>query len=935
MHAAGFASATFDRSLRILVASAEFARLLGARGALRGKTLAACAPHAAPILEHVLALAFAKPRLRSLAVAVTLAVGSETVLLHFTRGATGDSLTVGLEMLTPDVQGSLAGEEWAARTPLAWTRFSPSFRIEAWSDTAAELFGWSFADVVGRTPFELGLIHPDDIAHVNRKAADLYASPSRSNTSVHRNITRDGRTLNIAWYNSVATRPDGDACVALALDVTDSFDARAAAAASERRLRSLFERNHDAVLAIDAARTIVDANPAALAAFSTEIEPLVGKSVFDIAAPEERGALVRALDAVASGLSVAQTFRFRRNNGSFSESEVGGSTVDDTGSIYLVIRDVSLERSAERKLAAQAERIRELYTVAASTGASNERQITATLETGCRLLDMSFATVFDATNEEQALWVRERVPAVLMRLPLGTDGPLAIDDLDGLSELLEGAATTPIRSYIATSIDIEGARFGSLAFASPSPRQEPFSETDCDLVQLMSALVASALERRSARTRLNALAYTDALTDLPNRAHLIERLQQAIVFASHRDAAFGVLFCDLDRFKDVNDTLGHPAGDRLLQIVGMRLRACLGSTATVARMGGDEFAILVPELESADELDRLAERILAAIDEPFAFDGYEQFVSTSIGIATYPADGRDADTLLKHADIAMYTAKARGRNTYQRFTLDLDSAIRGRIAQELRLRSALSNNEFVVHYMPQIELATNQLVGVEALVRWQHPQLGLVPPDQFIPSAEMSGLIVPLGDWVIENACAQVAAWQRNFATPFRLAVNLSGRQFHRAELGSRIAEVQRDSGLAPRTLEVEITESVAMSDAEYSAGVMLDLRSAGISISVDDFGTGYSSLGYLRRFAIDSIKIDKSFVKDVVTVADDAVIVRTIVAMAHALNLEIIAEGVETAEQRDFLRAVGCERAQGYLFSPALSADAMSAYMGRRVPSR
>jgi diguanylate cyclase (GGDEF)-like protein/PAS domain S-box-containing protein len=926
------ATIVVDRAFRIRAVSPEFHTLFGAPADPTGATLAGAGIPAADLLETVTARAFADDGLATLALTLPLAAGPAVMILRFER--TDETLAIELAPMPSHVLSGLGGEEWAAQTPLAWIRFSPTMRIEAWSARAEELFGWTFAEVVGRAGLDLTFVHPGDFAQVERVVNDLVRGVVVNNTLVNRNITKDGRVIHVAWFNCAAPRPDGYAIISLALDVSESFHARAAAAASERRFRSLFERNRDPVVALDAAQTFVDANAAAQAFFGAASSELVGRPIRTFGAHDERDDLAQALDAVARGEAVTRSFRFRRADGAYAEVELGGSAIDDEGATYLVMRDVMNQRRIEQESAAQGERIRELFAVAASTGASNERQIIATLETGARLLGMPFATVYDAQSDAPTFWIGEALPTAIMRLALATDGPLALDDLGGITEL-DDAGSTTVRSCIVTAIDVEGTRFGSLAFASDRPRTTPLSATDCDLVQLMGALTASALERRRSRVRLNVLAYNDALTDLPNRARLLERLGQTIAYAKESDGIFGVLFCDLDHFKDVNDTLGHAAGDRLLQIVGMRLRNCVDSSATVARMGGDEFAILVPEIAAPEHLDRIAERILAAIDKPFAFDGYEQFLSTSIGIASFPRDGTDADTLLKHADIAMYRAKERGRNTHQHFTLDLNAAIRSRITQELRLRTALAQNEFVVHYMPQIDLATGALVGVEALVRWQDPRTGLVPPDAFIPSAEMSGLIVPLGDWVIGEACRRVAEWQRRFDDRLRLAVNLSGRQFHRKNIGARIAELQAQAGLMPGTLEVEITETVAMGDAELSAAVMLDLRRAGVSISVDDFGTGYSSLGYLRRFAIDAIKIDKSFVSEVTVNAEDATIVRTIVAMAHALNLEIVAEGVETEEQRDFMRLAGCERGQGYFYSPALGAEEMTAYIERLMETR
>jgi EAL domain-containing protein (putative c-di-GMP-specific phosphodiesterase class I) len=345
--------------------------------------------------------------------------------------------------------------------------------------------------------------------------------------------------------------------------------------------------------------------------------------------------------------------------------------------------------------------------------------------------------------------------------------------------------------------------------------------------------------------------------------------------------------------------------------------------------------VLATRHTAIDALARLADRIIACIDQPFEIDGYEQFVTTSVGISVYPGNGGDADTLVKHADIAMYRAKDCGRNTYQFFTAALDASLRSRLSHEKSLRRALENGEFVIHYQPQIELSGGRLVGVEALVRWEHPRLGLLAPDQFVPTAEISGQIVALGDWVLDTAARQLADWQRAGHRNLHLSVNLSARQFHQTQLAATIRRTLDRYGIEPRTLELEITESVAMSDARASALILRDVGKIGVGLSLDDFGTGYSSLGYLRSFPLDSIKIDKSFVHDILTEPDDATIVRTVIAMAHSLGLEVVAEGVETDAQLAFLKREQCDRVQGFLFSRPVPAAELTALLEGCDPVR
>jgi predicted signal transduction protein with EAL and GGDEF domain len=368
----------------------------------------------------------------------------------------------------------------------------------------------------------------------------------------------------------------------------------------------------------------------------------------------------------------------------------------------------------------------------------------------------------------------------------------------------------------------------------------------------------------------------------------------------------------------------------LLQQVAERLVEIGGSAGTVARMGGDEFIMLLSNCDNVETVRATAEALLQAVDDPYHLDDYEQFITTSIGIAVFPADGRDDQTLIKNADIAMYRAKDRGRNGYYFYNAALEAPILTRLSQEKQLRQALEREQFVVHYQPIVDLADGTLVGVEALVRWNHPERGLLYPDQFIPSAEASGLIVPLGEWVFETAAANVRALRERFG-PFRLAVNLSARQFHQRDLQDRIAGAVGRAGLDANDVEIEITESVAMSDASAAIQTVRELKRSGAKIAVDDFGTGHSSLSYLRRFDVDIIKIDRSFIAGIGLERNDETIVKTLIAMGHSLGLVVVAEGVETRAQYDFLRAHGCDRVQGFYISAGLEPKALEALLASR----
>jgi diguanylate cyclase (GGDEF)-like protein len=421
--------------------------------------------------------------------------------------------------------------------------------------------------------------------------------------------------------------------------------------------------------------------------------------------------------------------------------------------------------------------------------------------------------------------------------------------------------------------------------------------------------------------QLRRQVYHDTLTGLPNRALFQDRLALAVAQAHRHGKGLAVLFLDVDRFKVINDSLGHSVGDRLIREVAARLRSCLREGDTVARLGGDEFTLLLPDVGQAVDAAKVAKKVLDLVRMPFDLDGRELFVTSSMGISLYPDDGSDAETLVKNADAAMYRAKEQGRDHYQLYTPALNATALERLALESSLRRALAHDELLLHYQPILDVATRRLHGVEALLRWHHPELGLVPPAEFIPLAEVTGLILAMGPWVLRTACAQARAWQ-HVQPGLRVAVNLSARQFQEAGLVGHVTDALADTGLDPRCLQLEITESSAMQNAQTAIQTLRELKALGVGLSIDDFGTGYSSLSYLRRFPIDTLKIDQSFIRDIGTDPDDAAIASAIIALAHTLKLTVVAEGVETEDQLEFLSRHGCDRTQGYLFSRPLSAE-------------
>jgi diguanylate cyclase (GGDEF)-like protein/PAS domain S-box-containing protein len=451
------------------------------------------------------------------------------------------------------------------------------------------------------------------------------------------------------------------------------------------------------------------------------------------------------------------------------------------------------------------------------------------------------------------------------------------------------------------------------------------------------AIVQDITERRQAEERLSFLAYHDTLTGLPNRALLLERLQQAMVDAERVNRLVAVMFLDLDRFKVINDTLGHHLGDALLKSVAERLQACVRPGDVIARLGGDEFTVILANVAHVDDVARVARKILDNFVQPFRVNSRDLFTTTSIGITIFPFDVHDAEGLLKNADAAMYHAKESGRNIFKFFTSELNVRAERRLKLETALRQALAKQELSVHYQPQVDLKSGRIVGMEALARWQHPELGQVPPIEFIPVAEETGLILPIGAWVLREACRQIKAWHETGFAKLQVAVNISGKQLLQKDFPQQVQTILRETGLAARYLDLELTESILMVDTGGTAAAMQALHALGVSFSVDDFGTGYSSLAYLKRFPIDILKIDRSFVRDLATDPNDVAIVKTIIAMAHTLEMRVIAEGVETYEQLSFLRAQGCDGSQGYYCSKPLTADDFTELLAdwKRVSTR
>jgi diguanylate cyclase (GGDEF)-like protein len=543
--------------------------------------------------------------------------------------------------------------------------------------------------------------------------------------------------------------------------------------------------------------------------------------------------------------------------------------------------------------------------------------------------DRPAALVTEITRRKST--VTDGEAAVLSREISATAREDAAHVREDAAQLREGAAQAREGEALVRE-DAATSREGEIRAA------EMLAASDDHIVRLQQAnsqlVIASikanrlAEEVQTTKIQLEHLVHHDALTNLPNRVLLQDRLGQAIELARRQGRRLAVMFMDLDQFKHVNDSLGHAVGDQLLQSVAQRLVGCVRQSDTVSRQGGDEFVLLLPVIEHAEDAARSAQKVLAALGPPHHIDHNDLHIGASIGISIYPDDGQDAETLIKCADSAMYHAKENGRNNYKFFEQSMNVRAVERQSIEACLRRALERQEFVLHYQPKVNLHSGTIVGVEALIRWEHPQRGLLSPAQFVPIAEDSGLILPIGRWVLREACRQARAWQDAGLPPITVAINTSAPEFRAEDFFENLRSTLEETHLEPRYLELELTESVLMRDAESTDSVLHALAYLGVKLSIDDFGTGYSSLSYLRKYPIDTLKIDQSFVNRMTDHPDDAAIVTAVISMAKALRLHVIAEGVETSDQVAFLLDQHCDEGQGYFFGRPVAAEALAALL-------
>jgi diguanylate cyclase (GGDEF)-like protein/PAS domain S-box-containing protein len=719
--------------------------------------------------------------------------------------------------------------------------------------------------------------------------------------------TADGSLVDVLAASSFLRDVDGSpvAVVYVASDFTERKRAEQALRESEHRHRTVFEMNPIPMWVYDPDTLRFTAvNDAAVRHYGYSREEFHRMTLADIRPAEDVAVMQQALRSLEERVGPRQ-FRHRRKNGEILDAEVSSAEFVSGGrrARMVIAHDVTERKRAEQELRDSEQRYRVLF---------EERKAS---EARYRLLfERNLAGVYRTTVDGRILECN--------------DACARIFGYDGREEFLTQRAgdcyfDSEDRARLLQMLRDQGQlnnvevrlrrRDGSTVWVL-----ESVALLDGNVLE---GTIIDITDRKHAQEQMEYQAYHDALTGLPNRLLFRDRIDIALAHARRSGRTSAIMFLDLDRFKNVNDTLGHTIGDRLLQAIAARLVTCVRAEDTVARMGGDEFTILLADLTDRRAAALVAQKVLEAVRHPVVVGEHELYVTTSIGIAVREEDGDDAEALLKNADRAMYRAKELGRDNYQYAAaakLDIGT---GRFALERSLHRALQRDELVVHYQPMVEIATGKLVGAEALIRWMHPELGLTSPDEFIPLAEETQLIIPLGNWVLRTACAQMKAWHDAGHPWVRLAVNLSPRQFQDRDLVTTVEQILAETGFPAPLLDLEITESTAMQNAELTLSILNRLKEMGIRISIDDFGTGYSSLSYLKRFPIDTVKIDQDFVRDLTH--DDTAIISAVLSMARALNLRVIAEGVETEEQLAFLRRENCAEMQGFLYSEPLDAAA------------
>jgi len=717
---------------------------------------------------------------------------------------------------------------------------------------------------------------------------------------------------------------------------------------NEKRFRFLAENSTDLISRHDSKGEFEYASPASLAILGYRSEDLLGRNLLSLVHADEADRVAECLELVKQTAEPKTiSFRARRRNGRYVwiESTARAVKTARVTEIHMTSRDITVRKQAE---VVEQGRAHVLEMIAANEPLSEIlHTLVAMVEEEYPQSFVSVVLLADGRLEHVSPHLPPKFKAAMDSQLLRLAADLCSGDISQRNAVIcSEIATNPYWDRVrgaAAEQELTTCWSLTLKAADDEPlgmfavyHHEPIKPDAAaiSLLNMAARLITIASENRQLTHQLSYRAYHDSLTGLPNRMLFEDRLTQALGRAQRTEQAVATFCIDLDRFKFVNDTLGHHAGDILLSQFSARVAAMLRESDTLARLGGDEFALILPELESRNHATEFAQKLVDVMKEPFDIVGQEIYTTASIGIAVFPEDGRDAMTLEKNADIAMYRAKAQGRNGYQCFASEMLSSGTNRLEMESLLRRAWGNREFMLYYQPQFD-RFNNMIALEALLRWTHHKLGPVPPSKFVPMAEESGLIIELGEWVLEEACGQCAAWQAKGLPPVRVAVNVSALQFSQSDFPATIERVLKKYKLDPRWLELEITETLLMKNTLDAAAKLEKIRGTGVSIALDDFGTGYSSLAYLQWLPIDTLKIDRSFIRDIdlnCDGADGTAVVRAIMSLGHGLKMKVVAEGVETDEQRKFLWSIGCNAMQGYFFGEAVPARELEPKLPRAV---
>jgi len=773
----------------------------------------------------------------------------------------------------------------------------------SWSDEMFRIYGidpqkfegnaWSVIDQ---------LTHPDDRDRVRSVTEDAVKNNAPISIT-YRVIREDGEERVLHGEGDLIFDADGKPVkrIGTVQDVSEIRAAEEALRHERNFANAIMESANSLMVVLDSAGKIVRFNPTCELITGYSADEVLGKYVWDfLLLPEDQEPVQKVFQSLSQDAL----------SGNYQNAWVGKN-----GEQHLIDWSNSVITEESGKV---------LYIVSIGTDITEKQKVEAEMAKHAHALEQTADAIIITDRRGIIEYVNPAFEAAtgFSRAEAIGNTPRIVKsgkhDLDFYSNLWK----TILNGEVFRDVFVNRAKEGHIYYEEKTIT--PLLDSNGNITHFVSS-GKDITERMETQERLYYLAHHDALTELPNRIMFLDRLKHVTTRLLRRDQICAVLFLDLDRFKIINDTLGHDVGDKLLQAVGDRLRESVRAGDTVARLGGDEFTVLLEDIDSADDIAPIARKILKSLTIPFRIDEHELFTSGSIGISLCPSDGRDPRSLLKNADAAMYRAKEHGRNNFQFYSAEMGARALEHLTMENGLRHAMERSEFELYYQPQFEMKNQAVVGAEVLLRWRHPELGLIPPSEFIPLLEDTGLIVPVGEWVVREVCRQMIAWTAEGKELGRVAINLSGRQFDELDFLDSILGILRETGVKPSLLEFEITESLLLQQAQYTVDVLEQFSQHGIRIALDDFGTGYSSLSYLKRFPINTIKIDRSFVRDVPDDQGDAEIVKAILAMARSLRIDVVAEGVETVKQEVFLRDAGCEMLQGYLHGKPMPATEFS----------